>query len=477
MMNPVCVTRLSVIVCVFSLGCGNTVSPLQDAGDVMLADVHASLVTLRLTSDFTAVRSGLGAAAVRAESASGEVIERVTDIDGRVTFALTEGQRWDVTFAHRNIGAISIIGLRPEAVTREVEVFKHTFRDRFPLWRPDQRERRLSDVPVRIVRATTRGFTSRTFAAAGPIVVLAAQTPASPTSTVEMAFNMLPGQTGIDVVALLGVQETLPTFTPLPVRYVHHRIEPVPEGDVLLELDLDAGVPVASARFHDILPSQRGMVSPACANEFAGVAGRIIGLADREQRSFSSLLIGTISTQPPTAASPWRLRTIVASNTLLRTDDEGPLYVARHGFGCDSSDGTRLGIDVSPNPAVSSEIRVPELDELKIRGNSLANVEISAKGSYEQLGFELSYYSPNGPGSFQWVGYNFDPMESGQRATTHIPRLPGGITLASLLELSEGLYVVNAVVSTLPRTKPAYGFWREGLETVRVTTQARDLRP
>jgi predicted acetyltransferase len=68
-------------------------------------------------------------------------------------------------------------------------------------------------------------------------------------------------------------------------------------------------------------------------------------------------------------------------------------------------------------------------------------------------------------------------MDPARPATLRIPRLPGGMSLASLLGVAEGLYVVNAVVSTLPRSKPAYGFWRYAHETVRVVTQARDLQP
>ncbi|MDP3276868.1 MAG: hypothetical protein Q8Q09_16830 [Deltaproteobacteria bacterium] len=469
----------SIAICLVSLGCANTVTPLQDGGgDASVSDAHASLVTLRLASDFTAIRSGLGAAAVRAESASGEVIERVTDSDGRVTFALIEGRRWDVTFTHRNIGAISIIGLRPEAVTREVEVFKHTIYDRFPLLRPDQRYRMLADVPVRIVRANIQGFTDRTVASAGPLSILSAPYAAPPSNQFELAYSELPEESGIDVVVLLGTPGPRPASLPVPSSFLHRRIEPVPSRDIEMDLDLSAALPVEPARFHEIFAPNRGLITSACREEFPGTAALSIRLSDREQRPFSGIAIGAISTQPASAESTWRLRTIVASSALLRTDQDGPFYTSRIGYmNCDSSDGTRLGIDVSPNPAASSEIRVPELDQLKIRGNSLANVEISATGSYEQLGFEVSSQSPNGPGSYQWVGYNFDPMEPGQRATTHIPRLPGGISLASLLELSEGLYSVNAVVSTLPRTKPAYGFWREGLETVRVSTHARDLRP
>ncbi|MDP3276870.1 MAG: hypothetical protein Q8Q09_16840, partial [Deltaproteobacteria bacterium] len=454
------IATLRTAICLVSLGCGNTVMPLQDGGDATVTDARLSIVTLRLISDFTAIRSGLGAAAVRAESASGEVMERFTDSDGRVTFALTEGRRWDVTFAHRNIGAISIIGLRPEAVTREVAVFKHTFPLRFPLFRPDQRSRRLLDAPIRLVHATTRGFTDRTSVVIGPIVVESYDFGFVPTGPIELAFNVLPEESGVDLVALLGVQETRPFSLPMPTRYLHRRIEPVPTSDLDMEIDLAESLPVEPARFHTLVAPERGMIVSDCRREFLGVTSLSIRLKDREQRWLAGVGIGSISTQPPTATSPWRLRTIVATQALLRTDDEGPLYVARNGYACDSSDGTVLSIDVSPNPAASSEIRVPELDELTIRGDSLANIEISATGSYEQLGFEVSSQSPNGPGSYQWVGYNFDPMEPGQRATTHIPRLPGGISLASLLELSEGLYSVNAVVSTLPRTKPAYGFWR-----------------
>jgi hypothetical protein len=62
-------------------------------------------------------------------------------------------------------------------------------------------------------------------------------------------------------------------------------------------------------------------------------------------------------------------------------------------------------------------------------------------------------------------------MDPSRPATTHIPKLPGGMTLASLLGGSEGPYFVTACVSNLPRSKPAYGFWRFAHETVRVSTQ------
>jgi hypothetical protein len=454
--------------------CGVSVAPMNDAStDATTPTTVTFVVTTRRFMRPTP----LAAALVRAETAQGDAIESVTDGNGRVSLSLASRQRWDVTFAHRDTGARSIMGLRPEATRGEIALWMPVFYDRLPRDpnAPPERHARLEDAPTRRVRLAFPPSGEETTAYAGPSVVFGGFL-APNSRSVVLEYGAIDDETGIDVVFAENRRETDWRSPIVPIRVFHRRIEPVPQGDVDLSIDEAMMQPAPEPSFVNVLLPSEGRITAASTRSWERVTSRGIRLLDRWSQ-MEAADVGTISTQPPTAASPWRLRMHVSSRELLRTDELGPRYRAEFSFGAIQGADTVYSVYVRPDPANPQDVRVPVLHRLDVTGARLEDVRIEAHGAYEQLGFEVISQSPDSPSGIEWIGWSFDPMDAARPATLRIPRLPGGTTLASLLGAAEGLYRVNAVVSTLPRSKPAYGFWRPAHETVRVSTSVGDLQP
>jgi hypothetical protein len=449
---------------------------MNDAStDAIVDSTTPTTVTFVVTTRRFMRPTPLAAALVRAETAEGDAIESVTDSNGRVSLSLASNQRWDVTFAHRDTGARSIMGLRPEATRGEIALWMPVLYDRLPSGPGRNRAARLEDAPIRRVRVAVQPRTDQTTAYAGPSIVYGGTLPLDSRSVV-LEYGAIDGETGIDVLVTENRSEGGPLAPIVPVGVIHRRIEPVPEGDIDLTVDMAAMQPAPEPSFVNVLLPSDGRITAASTRPWERATSTSMSLLDRWSQ-MEAAVVGTISTQPPTAASPWRLRMHVSSRELLRTDELGPRYRAEFSFGTIQGAGTVYSVFVRPDPANPRDVSVPVLQRLEVTGARLEDVRIEAHGAYEQLGFEVFSQSPDSPSGIEWIGWSFDPMDAARPATLRIPRLPGGMTLASLLGAAEGLYGASAVVSTLPRSKPAYGFWRPAHETVRVSTYVGDLQP
>jgi hypothetical protein len=457
--------------------CGVSVAPMNDASTDSIVDATTpTTVTFVVTTRRFMRPTPLAAALVRAETAEGDAIESVTDANGRVSLSLASNQRWDVTFAHRDTGARSIMGLRPEATRGEIPLWMPVFYNRLPSGPGRDRAARLEDAPTRRVRLAFPPSGELTSAYAGPAVVFGGYLDSNSRSVV-LEYGAIDDETGIDVVLTENRREEGGPLAPIiPIGVIHRRIEPVPQGDIDLTVDEAMMQPAPEPSFVNVLLPSEGRITAASTRPWERVTSQGMLLLDRWSQ-MNAAVVGTISTQPPTAASPWRLRMHVSSRELLRTDELGPRYRAEFSFGAIQGADTVYSVYVRPDPANPQDVRVPVLHRLDVTGARLEDVRIEAHGAYEQLGFEVISQSPDSPSGIEWIGWSFDPMDAARPATLRIPRLPGGTTLASLLGAAEGLYRVNAVVSTLPRSKPAYGFWRPAHETVRVSTSVGDLQP
>ncbi len=458
--------------------CGVSVAPMNDASTDSIVDATTPTTVSFLVTTRRFMRpTPLAAALVRAETAEGDAIESVTDANGRVSLSLAANQRWDVTFAHRDTGARSIMGLRPEATRGEIALWMPVFYDRLPRESnaPPERRARLEDAPTRRIRLAFPPSGELTSASAGPSVVFGGFL-APNSRSVVLEYGAIDDETGIDVVFAENRYETDWRSPMVPIRVFHRRIEPVPQGDIDLTVDEAMMQPAPEPSFINVLLPSEGRITAASTRPWERVTSRGMVLLDRWSQ-MGATDIGTISTQPPTAASPWRLRMHVSSRELLRTDELGPRYRAEFSFGTMQGAGTVYSVYVRPDPANPQDVSVPVLHRLEVTGARLQDTRIEAHGAYEQYGFEVFSQSPDSPNSVEWIGWSFDPMDAARPETLRIPRLPGGMTLASLLGAAEGLYGVNAVVSTLPRSKPAYGFWRPAHETVRVSSYVGDLQP
>ena len=103
------------VLCLLALlgGCGEMVRPV--AREVRFRATRADGVVLAAAM-----------VAVRAEAEDGGSVEATTDADGACTLLLATNTRWNVTFAGAQITALSILGLRPEAVTDAIPVRLNT---------------------------------------------------------------------------------------------------------------------------------------------------------------------------------------------------------------------------------------------------------------------------------------------------------------------------------------------------------------
>jgi hypothetical protein len=112
-------------------GCGVSVAPMMDATSDGAVDATATkTVTFVVTTRRTMRPTPLATVLVRAETAEGDAIESVTDSNGRVSLSLATQRRWDITFAHRDTGVRSIMGLRPEATRGEIALWMPPFFDK-----------------------------------------------------------------------------------------------------------------------------------------------------------------------------------------------------------------------------------------------------------------------------------------------------------------------------------------------------------
>jgi hypothetical protein len=423
--------------------CGVSVAPMMDAGFDGDADAATATntVTFVVTTRRTMRPTPLASVLVRAETAEGDAIESVTDSNGRVSLSLATQRRWDVTFAHRDTGARSIIGLRPEATSGEIALWMPPLYGRLPQ-NPARFTRRLEDSPVRRVTLAFQPRTDVTTAHAGPSVMFGGTLPLDRQSVV-LEYGAIEGESGIDVVLTENPQEGDWRSPRVPLGVIHRRIEPVPEGDIELTFDAASMQPAPEPSFVNVLLPSEGLLTPAATRPWERSTGIPMFLQDRWSQ-MQGAVIGTISTQPPTEASPWRLRMHVSSRELLRTDDLGPRYTARHSFGADPAGHSVLSVDVRPDPANPRDVSVPVLRRLEVTGTRLQDARIEAHGAYEQFGFEVYSRSTGVPNGAHWVGWNFDPVDAARPVTTHIPRLPGGMTIASLLGVESAALFVTA---------------------------------
>jgi hypothetical protein len=198
-----------------------------------------------------------------------------------------------------------------------------------------------------------------------------------------LEYGAIEGESGIDVVLIENRREEEDWRSPLvPIGVIHRRIEPVPEGDMELTFDAVSVQPTPEPSFVNVLLPSEGLLTPAVTRPLQRSRALPIYLQDRWSQ-FEAAFIGTISKQPPTEASPWRLRMHVASRELLRTDDLGPRYVAWQSFGADPSGHPGLSVDIRPDPANPRDVSVPVLRRLEVTGRRLQDVRIEAHGAYE----------------------------------------------------------------------------------------------
>lgn len=465
---------IALFAALFAIHCGNAVSPTADAAHDASSDAAtpAATVTFVATTHVAVNPSPVAGARVRAETAEGRVVEGMTDAQGRVELALTAGLRWDVTFAHRETQVVSILGLRPEAVQRDVAVWMDTlyeFRAHAPNGRMIYR-----DAPTQRVRLSLQPRMRGTSATVGHAVVNDRRYSFDGASA-DLLYQRTDDR-GIDVVVIESEEEAIRETYSRPLRMIHRRIEPTPQTDIDLALDINDALPVEPEAIINVWPPTEGLITASTATPFIRSTMTTIEATDPWSDT-SHFIIGTLARMPPTELTPWRLRVILASRELVRSDEQGPLVSAYYALGTiDGADGGLL-VSVQPNVLSPRDVTVPVLHRLAIVGTSLRDLRIEARGAYEQLGFEVINLAPRAPSLVvrHWVGWNFDPMDPTRVDTLRIPHLPGGITLGALQQTTDGPLSVNAVVSTLPHSRPAYGFWRDSQETVRVLNQRRDL--
>ncbi len=455
--------RYTLLLSILASACGEKVAP-----SALPVRFVASLM------DSTAVP--FEAAALRAESTTGEVIEARTASDGSSTLMLSTDARWDVTFAGEAVYPLSILGLRPTGVSGDVRVLLRR--------RPAQERRLGSDaqpgevvprssqihhltVRVRNYQAEQQGeFASF----AGPFV--GAQQWSSNNRPELMQYDYefasYPGAPAIELWVGERVREEQLSRAARsrPHRGVFARISPRPTQNAEIEIDYRMSVPAAPER--TATASWMGGVLDG-ATVADNAAPTISSVVAEALPAMSGVAVGQFVTLPGSTSSDVRFRSILFSDQWTIEDASGLLSAGRAAFSLYRA-GVGVGVvQFAVDPRDAGPIRVPLVATLEATGTSVANTEFAVAGAYPQAGFEiLTGPEPDRVAQRVWEGWLFDAPSEAQATRFRVPRLPSGYSLAQLA--TTPTFFSNAFVSTLPRSTPGFQAHRTQDERIRVRT-------
>lgn len=421
----------------------------------------------------------LPSVAVRAESADGQVVTGTTASDGSVWLRLAENTRWDVTFAGREVDPLSILGLRPTAVSNTllVQMTSKASGLRIGGWLcavPSNAE--LHQLRVR-VRRRVLGAMHGPRDEVGPFACVqsAERLPDAP-DTIEYVYQFASYPNAPPLELWFG-EVSFPAggASPWPERGVFHRISPRPTTDASIELDYAEAEPSPpSTRIGVELPST-GIVSAQSAKrsilEYSdGAIWQDYGNALRWP---SSVLVGFAVKHFLASALQPEIEPRVFHREWLSAASPRSAHT-RHTFEITRPGGLPTELRLSVDPTTIGPVVVPETTELDVVGTRVDNVELRVRGGFSQAGFRVyTQATPTQISQVLWTGWLFDGVTAQSTQQFRVPRLPDGYRLPT--PPAAYAFHVEAFMTTLPREQPGYGYYPQSAAQSTVAAWSRAI--